>query len=106
MKALGDGEELGRAGDDEPADRYTGARRVGEERAQELDDAAAAVGRVEVPDRAALEELASASDGRLGLRVLLAEQWPEALGRERVNGDLERGGRHGPSISRRPAAGT
>jgi hypothetical protein len=74
VDALGHREELGRPLDDDPAGVDADAAGIGEQRRQQLDHPAAASGRVDVPDGAALEELAHPHGGALEL--------VEALGRE------------------------
>ena len=72
---LGDREELGRAVDHHPARVDAGAARVGDERAEQLDDPAAAGGRVDVPDDPAAEQHA----GHLhpALELLIAAGWED-----------------------------
>ena len=74
VQALCDAEELGVALDHDPARIDPTAARVADQRAQHLGDAAAVGGRVDVPERPRLEQLAPA-----GQRVL--------EGRERVGGE-------------------
>ncbi len=73
VDALGDPEELGVAADDHPAHVGAGSARVGEQRVQQLGDTAADLGRVEVPDDAAVEQLARIGDRLLDGGVVLAE---------------------------------
>ena len=79
---LRDGEERRVALDHRPASVDAGALRIADQREQELDDAAALGGRADVPDRAAVQQLARTADAggelleRLGL-----EHGLEALGR-------------------------
>ncbi len=71
VEALGDLEEALVALDHRPASVDAGAARVGQQRGQHLGHAAAAGGRVDVPDHAAVEELRGLADRLLDLRVLL-----------------------------------
>ena len=73
VEALGDPEELGVAADDHPAHVGAGSARVGEQRVQQLGDAAADLGRVEMPDDTAVEQLTGFRDRRLDGGVVLAE---------------------------------
>ena len=75
-----------------------GPGRVGEERAQQLDHAAAAVGRVDVPDRSALEQLPCVAHCGLDLGPFVAQRGAKALDRERLHRNLEGGGHRGSSI--------
>jgi hypothetical protein len=74
-------EELGRAVDDEPACVHAQTARVADKRPQQLDDAAAACGRVDVPDHPPLQQPATFLCGPRELVVpLRADDRPEPLG--------------------------
>ena len=91
VDALGDGEELGRALDDDPARVDPGAARIADERAQQLHDAAALGGRVHVPDHVAVQEPPALVDRALEpLDLLRGEDRAEAVGAPRRDRDHER----------------
>ena len=88
VEALGDLEELRVAVEHRPAGVDAGALRVAEQREQQLDHAAAARGRVDVPDRARAEQLARGADAvRELLERLRLQDGLEAL--RRVGGDVD-----------------
>ena len=72
-------EEGGFAADHTPAAVEADPADVGEQRLQELGDATAARGRVDVPDRAVPEEHATVLHAALDLPEALAENSPESL---------------------------
>ena len=96
----------GVAADHHPARVDAGAARVADQRAQHLGDAAAVRGRVDVPERPPVEQLAPAGDRVLEVRQALGrEDVAEALGVERRDGDvLERHGRDPTRRADRQAA--
>ena len=88
MDPLGDLEEVRVATHDHPPSIDPATAGVGEQRLQELGDATAASGRVDVPDGAAGKALPSASDGFLQVAVAVAEQLPKPLRRKWRNRDV------------------
>jgi hypothetical protein len=76
---LRDLEERGIAVDHAPAGVEADPAHVGQQRLQQLGDAAAARSRVDVPDRAAPEELPAVLHAALDLAEALAENGTEAL---------------------------
>ena len=73
MDPLGDPEEVGVAADRRPSGVDAGAARVGEQRLQHLGHAAAARGRVDVPDDASREQRSALGDRLLDLCVVGAQ---------------------------------
>ena len=71
VQALGDAEELGIAPDHQPSRIAPAAARVADQRTQHLRDAAALGGRVDVPERSRVQQLAPAREGVLERRECL-----------------------------------
>ena len=92
VDALGNGEEIGRALDHHPADVNAGAPRVGDQRFEQLRDAAAASGRVHVPDDPAGQKLAGPQDALLEcLPARWTQHGPESRGAHRRCLDFKHG---------------
>ena len=87
VEALGDGEELRPLAQDDPAGVDAGPAHVGQHRLQHLRHAAAALGRVDVPDRPAREGVPGTLGDPLEPLVLRPEQGPVPL--ERLGCDLD-----------------
>ena len=89
VQALGYAEELGVACDRYPARITPAAARVSDQRAQHLGDAATLGGRVDVPERPRLEQLAPAAERVLEARERVgSEHVSQALRVERSDGDV------------------
>ncbi len=89
VQALGYPEELGVARDRYPARITATAARVSDQRAQHLGDAAALGGRVDVPERPRLQQLAPAPERMFKARERVGcEHAAQAFGIKRSDGDV------------------
>ena len=89
VQALRDAEELAVTLDHHPACLAPTASRVADQRAQHLGDAAAVGGRVDVPERPRLEQLAPAGERVFeGSKRVGGEHAAQALGVQRGDGDF------------------
>ena len=100
------------AADHHPARVDPGAAGVGQQRLEELDHAAAAGGRVDVPDRASAEDDRRPCDRLRDGRIPVAQELAKALRRQGVDRLLAGPGRHhatagwaDPRRRRRPISG-